>query len=698
LPENTTQLNDSRKFPGIASLCVIYSYLYCMMLSNTLIGVPILGGSLFLLGRVAALFMRFGGRKSRKLLSRAVRLSVTLLIAAVFFAALLLAVIYPASLAVPISQVLVLAGIVFITILRETIIRKIKHACLESHCSKARTAIRIMELNILLFLLAAILVFPTQPMTMALYMLGGYVLGAVFEYGTLKGESIIQPPAGDAESVEVNGLSHVYAYRVFQKVTLFAAAALQVTLMLAFALSGYAANDLVYRIAAAAACIYVSRGATVRLLRSKKQKDTDPGIIMVTGIILWLLGLLLLARNIVMTSLPESYLSLILCACGVTASVTALENNVIEMRRVATFSLGHSPTPAYDFMRMMMLEYANLAGQALALFGLAMIFLYTRGSFPASLALLEKSLRPMLLLPALSLVILTLLTALRFPMTGGHIKKLRRFLQLKDNGETNLPLQRQLEDVIIKISRKHYGMKLLLSLIRPLYYHKILGRENVIIEDGSSAVFVCNHGELYGPVVANLYIPYDFKPWSISALTDHDELVDYMYQFTFIRQRWIIPCFKRPMALALAPIILWAIRSIECIAVYRDRPRELIRTFKITTAAMEAGDNILIFPENPRSVSQEKPGYMRDGIGEFYSGFTMLGPMYYEKTGKRVQFIPIYADKKRRTLTFGKPTRYNPDELPIPEKERIVKHLRDEMIAILNAGHTPVPSNNGVKA
>ena len=39
-------------------------------------------------------------------------------------------------------------------------------------------------------------------------------------------------------------------------------------------------------------------------------------------------------------------------------------------------------------------------------------------------------------------------------------------------------------------------------------------------------------------------------------------------------------------------------RQVDSIPVYHDNPRKLMLTFRETVSAMEAGDNILIFPEN----------------------------------------------------------------------------------------------------
>ena len=59
-------------------------------------------------------------------------------------------------------------------------------------------------------------------------------------------------------------------------------------------------------------------------------------------------------------------------------------------------------------------------------------------------------------------------------------------------------------------------------------------------------------------------------------------------------------------------------------------------------------------------------------MGQLYTGFAMIAPMYYAKTHKRAVFVPIYASRKHRTLTIGQGVVYDPDNNATAEKLRIV--------------------------
>ena len=133
-------------------------------------------------------------------------------------------------------------------------------------------------------------------------------------------------------------------------------------------------------------------------------------------------------------------------------------------------------------------------------------------------------------------------------------------------------LREQLENVVVKRHKNRFGVKLIIALLRPLYYHKVIGKEHLRgLEDGTM-VLVCNHGELYGPVVANLYIPVTFRPWTIAEMMNRDVIIEHMYQGTMMRQKWLPESWKRPILRMITPLLLWVFDSLEAIPVYRNDP------------------------------------------------------------------------------------------------------------------------------
>ena len=97
---------------------------------------------------------------------------------------------------------------------------------------------------------------------------------------------------------------------------------------------------------------------------------------------------------------------------------------------------------------------------------------------------------------------------------------------------------------------------------------------------------------------------------------------------------------------------------------------------------MQSGDNSLVFPERGDAAEKGQKGYASEGVGDLYTGFAMIAPALYAKTHQKAVFVPIYASKHLRTLTFGEGVQYRPDAPATEEKLRIVNELQTRMQAL----------------
>ena len=676
--------------PGIADFNTLFGFLYCMLASTAVLSHPVLGGALFMIGRVVLLFLKLIQPGDYRRLPTPYRRTGIILGAVSALLALAVLLVYPLAVQQPLLWlVFSLASLV---LLMNELTGRIERAGARRGVIRARRVVRAAELMIAIMGIAALILFLALPHETAWYLLGGYALCCLIRLVSLaRGEE----PLPQAEEIDWNllpeygKLIEVNAYRTFNTVMMITVTALQVTMILIYTLIGTTADSLLKSMGIAFVCgTLASWGTTLLMRRSSRRPDFEPSVFLLTGLALWFFSLLSFALWSFDKNHLWSYIALALCTTGVTVATRALQTLESTMRDIARFATGVKPGQALEQAQTAMKEYAALIGGMIALLGLMTITLVSGGSITPGRV--TFSIQPLLLLPALALVVTAIPAAFRFPLDRRWVLKLRRFLQLEAKGESNLPLQKQLEDVIIKVHRKHYGIKLVILILRPMFYSKVVNKERVHLDPDISCVFVCNHGELYGPIVSNIFIPFSFRPWVIDEISEPDRSSTYLYRYTLIRQKWIPKRLRWPAAKMTAAFLKWVVYSLDSITVYRDKPRELIKTFRLTAAAMEAGDNILLFPENPNDASQAKAGYLRDGIGEFHTGFVMIAQMYHKKTGKRAQFIPIYADKKLRTLEFGEAVRYDPKNPPAQEKIRVSRLLRDEMLRM--AG---LPPENG---
>jgi len=664
-----------RSFMTIGTL---YSYLYCMLASNVILSMPILGGALYLAGRTAVLCGSFRFPIQEGVISKSTRRAGMALLVLLFLLLLALMTVYPISLSS--ADFWRLAGIVLCIILRPSLTRYVLERALIARKKTMNILLRICAVQ-LLFLPPLLLMLLLSPMErFAVWaLLGGYLLSGILESFPLDRMRDRMRPFTEEDRQEVARLRGVHAYRMYQGVLLVITAALQITQVMAYTYIAVTADALILCMGIALLCTYAASMLADIVMRRTKTQESNPNFLMMLGLVFWLYGLILFIRALDAPGMVEEYLSLALCTVGATVCVRVAVQMERDMRRVAAFAIGHAPSRGVDLAQQARVEFAVLAGQMVALVGLTLICVFTATDFPGDWNAIFRSFSPLLTLPALALVGTAIVFSLLFPLTRQHIEKLRKYTDMQQEGLSNAPLHDQLEAVVVKRSLKHYGIKVILFVLRPLYRHRIIGRENVRLDEDIPCVFVCNHGEIYGPVVATLYVPFSFRPWVAYEMTDKQAVIDHTMNGSFQNfTGWKKRTLHFLMVYIGAPFLTWVMRSVDCIPVYHDNPRKLMQTFRETTAAMEAGDNILLFPENADTSADHR--YVHEGVSEFFTGFTMIGQLYSSRTGKNPLFVPLYANKKQRTITFGVPTRYDPDIPSSQEKERLCNYLRGEML------------------
>lgn len=657
------------------ALYTLHNYLYCMMASTVLMQRPVLGGAMFLSAHVADLSLAYLGGEQARALAPVPRLWLTLLSALCAAVSLGLLLIYPRRVGLP--SVWLLFALVMLTFSRSQLLQRVARSYALGRRSKAASVLLHTETVLFFSAAAAVVLFSALDTQDALYLLGGYAITAVMEAALPRGaQPPVAPREAASETEAERALGGISVYRLFRRILLLSSSALQVTMILIYTFIGTTADSLFVAMAIAFFCTALAGSVARRAFL--RRPESDPSNVLLFGLVLWLMSL---AAFFLRSGVHLfRYLSLALCSAGTAIALTAFEKLDAAMRDVAAFALGVENDSAHTERSR---RYAELFGQMVALIGLALsVFLGERGGLPASPPVLQ----PLLLLPALILVAAATVFALRFPLNKAYMDKLTSFLRQQRDGLVNAPLQKQLEEVILRAAKRRYGIRILMFFVRLFTYHRVVGRENVRAAGDVSHVFVCNHGEIYGPIIANVYLPYPVRPWAISEVTDPRRTADYIYEGTYKRQKWLPEKWRYPAARLVAPIIIWATQSIGSIPVYRNNLRELMTTFRLTAEAMEAGDHILVFPENPMDERMHTGSYVRGGVGEFYTGFTMVAPLYYKRTGKKCVFVPLYADQKNRTLTLGKPVAYDPDNEPNAEKRRLCDALRGEMLRMAGEG------------
>ncbi len=674
---------EGREWTGAAAYqqvfvySAVYHFLYCILVSAALLSKPLIGGILYLFGRVVSVSaLRLRPPRSEVLSGKEKWIGVLILVPAFL---LLMFMLVTSAERIFEREFLTVFLLHLILLLRAgaTEYRVEKDLIAGRSIRKSFTGVFLIQAAFLIPVSVLLLIFIKTDM--ALPMIGGFLLGGIWEWSDIWHDRERLRTWEKTDREEIEQIRKAHSYRMFQNLFLTVTFAAQVTMPLTYALIGLSSNVLLYGLLTASVVSVAAVFAAARIMKGFEGRGQESLGIMLVGLMLWLYGLILFFRNFYEPSPGEIYLSLALSTAGCTVCIRTLDYLDSAMRKVASFAVGHDPTSAYDWMQRSRTEMAGVAGQTLSMVLLCILEFYRQGSGgrPEAEVLVQTS--PLMMVPALIAMAAALVTALRFPVTGGHIRKLNRYLKMREAGDQNEALRTQLENVLLHRSFRHYGIRIVMFVIRPFYRHRVIGRENVSMDGDASCVFVCNHGEIYGPVVTNLYVPFPFRPWVTSEMCDSQVIADYIYRNTFSKQKWIPKGLRRPFCTRLAgPVLAWIMRSVDSIPVYHGNPRQLMNTFRSTVDAMEAGDNILVFPENGGASSDGR--YVREGVGEFFTGFATIGQLYYRRTGKSCRFIPIYANRRARVIQFGKEIRYNGENAPADEKERICDFLRDEIL------------------
>ncbi len=678
-----TTTNDKTKLTRAAWLNLggAYAYIYCLMMSHLLVGVSVPGGALYMCGRVVSMLFSVSWGEYNQLISRKKRILSAIGLTMLMLLCSLTAVFYPVE--EMNTMMWLLFAVVLVITVGDILGWRLIYLSLNRGMEEKRFVTLYAIAQAVPLFTGIGLLLGSVPGIEGWMSAGGLLLAsAATSYGHLKQRHDVSMK----EKVDVEKVAHLHeqmkganSFAVYEVISTLILAAQQMTVVVMYTFPAITAEKMLVCMAMALLCTLVFREATEWIMtRRAQRKQTEPIDILLIGLFLWLYGLILFGRmpHDGTVTMGGIYACLGICTAGTTLCITCLSYLENVMNAVTDFATGKRNTASYDRMRLMGGGVAVLAGQVLALAALTLLMFFGGRKNAETLVL---RFQPIMVIPTLILVLVALIATLRFPLSQRYMEKLQRFLHLKEEGSDNPALEKQLEKVVIKRHRFPLGTHLLMALLRPFYRHTLQGTENIVQDENNPIVFLCNHGEVYGPIVCMLFVPVPIRPWVISEITiDPKEVSEYVYRYTISPIRWLPEKWKKPIADRIGPMSVWLMNQVECIPVYRNKPSKLMQTFRLSVEAMQAGDNLLIFPENPNAIEQDH-GYELGGLGELFSGFAMLAQIYYNRTGKCCRFQPMYAHKNMRTITFAPQITYDPDQDPMVERDRIVSYADTQM-------------------
>ena len=664
------------KMPLRAAISQLYGYIYCMILSNMLTDMPIYGGVLYLCGKAVIVFAGTYGRNRKFLPFYAKRWTVVLL-AVLLAMGILLAGIFPAT--IQSEKTWILFAAVILCICAEANIDRISRFLRadEKLSLRAKAGGLLIQAAIMTGLSA--IIFTNFGWKDGWAPAAGFLILVIYRiYTTYRLHGSTEQIDHEADLGEAD-FRKAHAYHTMEWVSLLLVMAVELTITCIYALLATNREGLLHAMITAVLCTVIPAEAGFLLLRKSERKDMkDPTWLLCTGLILWLAGIILCIQMLVAGKIEYTriYIYLVICTVGGSLSLTGL-GRIEELMPEAVHASGTDIPRGYWKLRVTNWNLARLLGDVLALIALGIFCFVNRKGLPQTAEDLAARFQPVMSVPVFLVVIGALISAFRFPLSKRYIAKIRKLMKLQEEGMENPALQGQVARVISEPYRQPYLSRFLIFLCRLHFRCKVVNPEKIVTDDGNPLVFLCNHGEFYGPMACKIYVPVPIRAWANSTMMfDKKSVTEYIYENTTSRQEGMPEIEKRILARMAAWLSVNVMGQLECIPVYKESPLKLRETFRLTLEAMEAGDNILIFPENP----EQK--YPREGIGELSPGFVMLADIYWKRKKKKLRMLPMYADKLRRRITFGEVIEFNPDHPLKDEQDRIVEETLRQIRAL----------------
>lgn len=222
----------------------------------------------------------------------------------------------------------------------------------------------------------------------------------------------------------------------------------------------------------------------------------------------------------------------------------------------------------------------------------------------------------------------------------------------------------------MKKEKKPLLFRLIKGTVKIFYKkRKFVGIENLPKEP---VIVVSNHSQLHGPLSNEISYPRTKRIWCIGQVMNLKEAPKYNFNDFWSKKpksvRWLFKLF----AYISAPLSVYIFSRSDTIPVYKDA--RIMSTFKETVKKIDENNDIIIFPECPTPYN--------DIINEFQDKFIDVARLYYKRTNKELYFVPAYNAAKIKTISLGKPIKFDSTK-PIEEERKIICDYLKEQITLL---------------
>lgn len=160
-------------------------------------------------------------------------------------------------------------------------------------------------------------------------------------------------------------------------------------------------------------------------------------------------------------------------------------------------------------------------------------------------------------------------------------------------------------------------------------------------------VYVCRHLNMHGPYTTIKWLPMELHPMVLHVFFERSTTVSHMTAYTFGTRYGKEGKRFSLLAWCLGWILPPLMASLQAIPVYRDGMKT-ITTMKKGLQYLLKQESLIVYPDVGYTDGYDKPG-------EIYNGFLYIGELYYKRTGKPLQFVPLILDDENRRILVGTP-------------------------------------------
>ena len=221
--------------------------------------------------------------------------------------------------------------------------------------------------------------------------------------------------------------------------------------------------------------------------------------------------------------------------------------------------------------------------------------------------------------------------------------------------------------------------------VRFLFFRAhVRGRIN--LHSGEPVILVSNHVGSFGPVSLITSLPVRMYPWVAHEVTDIRTVAPRIQQEFLEQELHLRPPLSAWLGRVIGLICVAIMKDIGAIPVY-EKSKKIALTVMQSLSLLEQGKNLLVFAED----STRK---INDTMYEFCTGFIHVARLYYQKTRKAVQFLPVAVNRRIGAIWIGTPILFDAHKPFSMEKKRLKAELENTVHLLyerLEAGVRGVP-------